>query len=73
MWGTNKAANMEAETQKHKTRQGRSMLNKRNNERETKNVELVCARIHKDCVCSQVVCVRILQACVRILQACVRM
>ena len=40
MWGTNKAANMEAETQKHKTRQGRSMLNKRNNERETKNVEL---------------------------------
>ena len=32
---------MEVETQKHKTRQGRSMLNKRNNERETKKkVEL---------------------------------
>ena len=53
---------MEAETQKHKTRQGRSMLNKRNNERETKNVELgflgtsMCS--HTQGLCMQPSCMR---------------
>ena len=37
MWRTNKHTNKEAETYKHKPRQGRSMLNKRNKETETKN------------------------------------
>ena len=74
---TNKHTSKETETYKHRTRQDKSMLNKRNKETEAKMVELgslsTSIRGHTwACVRGTVLCIHILRVYVCIQKACIR-